>query len=304
MHSTATRLKGVLPAIASPFNQEGKLDEKLFSVQVEYLVEAGVDGFFIAGTTAEGPYLTTDERVRMVEIVRATTVDRMLCCVAVLAASTESVIAGIDSIAHLNPDFVSAVTPLYMSLSQRDIIHHFTAIADHSIAPLILYNIPQNTHSSMTLETILKLSDHPNIAGIKDSSGNFMNFQLGLLTTDSSGFTWIQGDDLLDAAAFLMGARCVVTGLGNAWIEPYVRMYRAAVYGDLAEVILQQRYINNLAQIISQTGGSVIPSIKCAATLQGRFSSRMRIGSMELDDSQKSRVKSVLSQLGLTTVSN
>ncbi len=301
MHSSSKRLRGVLPALITPFDGDGGVDLELFATQVDYLVGEGVDGFFVTGTTSEGAFITMDERVRLVKLVKERTREDLLCCVAVIAPDTSAVLPGFDSVAALAPDFVSAVTPFYLGVSQRDVVHHFVTLADRSPAPLILYDIPQNSHNPLELATVLELVDHPNIAGIKDSSGVFMSFQRGLLATGDRDFTWIQGGDLLDAPALLMGARCIVTGLGNAWIAPYVSMYRSAVDGDAAEVIRAQQRINELFRIIPESGGAGIAAIKSAAALQGRSSPCMRIASMQLGAEQEARVAAVLAELGLDT---
>ena len=299
MYSSSKRLRGILPALITPFDEDGSVDPGLFTTQVDYLVGEGVDGFFVTGTTSEGAFLTNDERVRLVKLVKERTADSLLCCVAVLAPDTSSVLRGFDTVAGLAPDFVSAVTPFYLGVSPRDVVHHFVTLADRSPAPLILYNIPQNSHNALELATVLELADHPNIAGIKDSGGVFMSFQRGLLATGDRDFTWIQGEDLLDAPALLMGARCIVTGLGNAWIEPYVSMYRAATDGDASEVISAQQRINELFRIIPESGGAGLAAIKSAAALQGRSTPRMRIASMQLSAEQEARVAAVLEELGL-----
>lgn len=299
MHSDSNRLRGVIPALITPFTEDGAVDQNLFEKQVDYLRDAGVAGFFVSGTTSEGAYVSSDERDLMVRMVQSRTGGDLLCCVAVIAPDTSSVLRGIDAVAPLKPDFISAVTPFYLGVSQADLSYHFRTIADHCPAPLILYNIPQNTHNRIELPTILELAEHPNVAGIKDSSGDFPTFQRGLLSTGDAQFTWIQGEDLLDAASMLMGARCIVTGLGNAWVEPYVRMYDAAQRGDSAEVIRRQQQINSLARIISVSNGAVIPAIKSAAALQGRAHARMRIASMQVDETCQKKIKSVLQELGI-----
>jgi 4-hydroxy-tetrahydrodipicolinate synthase len=299
MSDVKKKLKGILPAPITPFDADGNVLFDSFEKQIRYLVDAGVHGFFVAGTTAEGALLTSEERCKLFELMRDHTTDDHLRCVVVIRPDTNDVVRGIDDIAALNPDYISAVTPYYLGVSQSEIVGHYTRIADHSPVPMILYNIPQNTHNPMTLATVFELAQHPNIVGIKDSSGDFGQFQRGFLTTDSSDFTWIQGEDLLDAASFLLGAECIVTGMSNAWAEPYVAMYRAATQGDLDAVVSEQRRINELARIIEQTDGRTIQAIKAAASMQGRTTLHMRVPSMDLESAGRDLVASVVQELGL-----
>ena len=299
MSDSRKQLKGVLPAPVTPFDADGKVVFDSFERQIAYLVEAGVHGFFVAGTTAEGALLTSEERCRLFELMRDHTTDDHLRCVVVIRPDTNDVLRGIDDVAGLHPDYISAVTPYYLGVSQAEIIGHYARIADHSPVPIILYNIPQNTHNPIALETVLELSQHPNIVGIKDSSGDFMHYQRGLLATGSSEFTWIQGEDLLDAPSFLLGAQCIVTGLSNAWAEPYVAMYRAATQGDSDGVVAEQRRINELARIIEQTNGRTIQAIKAVASMLGRCTPHMRVPSMDLESAGRDLVASVAQELGL-----
>jgi 4-hydroxy-tetrahydrodipicolinate synthase len=292
-------LEGILPAPITPLDPDGSVRLDLFEKQIEYLGNGGVHGFFVTGTTAEGSMISSEERCSLFQIMKERTTERHLRCVVVVQPDTPAVLRGIDEIAAFEPDYISAVSPFYVSVSQQAIIGHYTQIAEHSPVPVLLYNIPQNTHNPLSLDTILELAEHPNIVGIKDSSGNFVQFQRGILAGQPSDFTWIQGEDLLDAPSLMLGCRCIVTGLGNAWIDPYVAMFQAAVAGSNKGIIAEQQRVNALARIIFQTGGSVIPSIKTAAALQGRATPHMRVASTTLRNADQEIVASVIQELGL-----
>lgn len=292
-------LVGVLPAVITPFDDHGQIEFDLFEKQVRYLRDQGVHGFYIAGTTAEGASVQPEERKQLVEIALETAPDRVICAV-VIAPDTAAVLRGIDSIADTGVDYISAVSPFYFTTSQRDIVYHYEQIAEHSPVPLILYNIPQNTHNPIGFQAAMELSKHPNIVGIKDSAGDFGQFQRGLLAFQSDEFVWIQGEDLLDAPSYLIGGRCVVTGLANIWSEPFVQMFEAARRGDSEGVIGHQRSINSLARIVAETNGKGVPSIKEAVALLGRSTRYMKIRSMELCPEDRKIVASIIGAIGLT----
>jgi 4-hydroxy-tetrahydrodipicolinate synthase len=292
-------LRGVLPAPITPLAADGSIRLDLYEKLITYLIDSGVHGIFAAGTTAEGALLSSDERIALFRIVKGCTTESHLRCVVVVKPDTLSVLREIDDIAAEEPDYISAVTPFYLTATQSDIIGHYVRIADHSPIPILLYNIPQNTHNPMNLETILELGDHPNIFGVKDSSGNFVQFQRGVLGPQPKEFTWIQGEDLLDCPTLQLGVRCIVTGLANAWAEPHVAMFAAAEAGDGEAMIAEQRRINALARIIPAAGGNVIGAIKTAAALQGRSTGHMRIPSMDLSKSHQKAVEEVVRGLGL-----
>jgi len=230
------KLTGIIPAIIIPLGKDGQIDRDSLIKQTDYLSTAGVHGFFINGTTGEGPWLSIEEKKTVYQIVQKTRKKSQFLCAACIRPSTEMVLKEIKIFSDLEPDYIVAVTPYYYHVSQGDILYHFTEIAKESPVPVIVYHIPQVTHNNIELSTILKLANIENIAGVKDSSGNFVNFSRGCLSQVPAHFSWIQGEDYLDAASLNIGADGIVTGLGNVYIEPYIRMYQAALSNDFKNV--------------------------------------------------------------------
>jgi 4-hydroxy-tetrahydrodipicolinate synthase len=292
------RLQGVIPAVAVPLREDGAVDAALIERQAGYLYEAGIQGIFVCGTTGEGAYLATQEKLEVFRAVRRAAPDVVLCA-ACIQPSTSQVIDEMRAFEKESPDFVVAVAPYYLAVDQQTILEHYRLIAATAPAPLILYNIPQNTHNPMALDTILSLAASENVAGIKDSSGDFPAFSQGLLSPLPGPFAWIQGEDRLEAASYLLGARGAVTGLGNVWIEPYVAMYRGFVAGDVLAVRSAQQQVNALHGILEVVGRKALPAIKAACELLGRGSRRMRIPSMTLGQEEVDKVRHVLERLGL-----
>ena len=296
---TKKKLEGVIPALILPVNENGKINFKFLEKQAAYLISAGVDGIFVNGTTGEGAWLTTEEKIQVFKTVKKVTKGNQVLCAACIQPSTEIVINEIKAFEKLEPDYIVAVTPYYYSISQNVIIEHFKKIAQYSSIPLIVYNIPQCTHNKIELSTILKLAQEENITGVKDSSGDFISFARGVYTSVPKSFSWIQGEDYLDGPAFNCGANGIVTGLGNVWIEPYIKMYQAAKARNNSRVNEIQKEINNLYELIQVTGGKVIPAIKAAVTLLGRSTKWMKMLSLTLGDEDIEKVKRVIIKLGL-----
>jgi 4-hydroxy-tetrahydrodipicolinate synthase len=293
------RLEGVIPALILPFEEKGKINFNFLEKQVNYLSSAGVHGLFINGTTGEGAWLTMEEKVQVFKSVKDINKGKVFLCAACLQPTTELVISEIKIYEKYEPDYIVALTPYYYSVSQDIIIEHFKKIAHYSSVPLILYNIPQCTHNKIELSTILKLAKEENIAGVKDSSGDFISFTRGMYTPVPESFSWIQGEDYLDGPSFNCGADGIVTGLGNLFIDPYVRMYEQAKKGNYQKVNEMQKKINKLYEIIQVTGGKVIPAIKGGTALLGRSSRWMKIISMSLDDKEIRKVEKILINLSL-----
>ena len=297
--TTKKRLEGVIPALILPVNKEGKINFKLLEKQTTYLISEGINGIFINGTTGEGAWLTMEEKVQVFKSVKEINKGKVFLCAACLQPTTEMVISEIKIYEKYEPDYIVAVTPYYYSVSQDIIIEHFKKIANFSSVPLILYNIPQCTHNKIELSTILKLAKEENIAGIKDSSGDFISFTRGMYAPVTESFSWIQGEDYLDGPSFNCGADGIVTGLGNVFIEPYIQMYEEAKKGNATKVNEIQMKINKLYEIIQVSGGKVIPAIKVGTALLGRSSKWMKTISMSLNNNEVKKIEKILIDLYL-----
>jgi len=292
-------LNGVIPALVAPINDAGSIDFAILEKQVKYLVSHGAHGIFVNGSTGEGPLLSISEKVDLLRVARAAAGSEVFLVAACLAPSTEHVLREVDAMAAVGPDFVAAVTPYYYAPTQHIIIKHFRSIAAESPVPLVLYDIPSNTHSKIALDAIVELSHEKNIAGIKDSSGDAVSFARGLIHPDiPESFSWIQGDDYLDAFSMLSGASGIVTGLGNVRLDPYVALYGAAVAGNRNAALAAQREINSLAQIFECVGHRIIPAIKAAVAFDGRCLPRMKMEHHTLSAEDIETVLAVLNGLG------
>ena len=289
---------GVIPALLTPFDTDGEIHDDLLRRQISYFSNAGVHGLFACGTTAEGAYLSTRERRTVLEAVKTGLRSGQVACLAVLEPSTRQVLNELAALADLEPDFVSVPTPFYYPMSQAALRDHYTRIADASKSPVIIYNIPQNTHNVIDVETIIALGSHENIVGVKDSSGNFMAYYRGLLESGEQ-LAWLQGEDRVDAAAFAVGAPGLVTGLGNVTIAPYLSMYRAAQAGDRDAMNAEQRRINSIAGIIGDIGGDVIAAIKAGTAVLGRSTPTMRMAATTASDEGIDAVRRRLEDLGV-----
>lgn len=299
MKQRTRRLEGIIPALITPLAENGSIDFRLLEKHVAYLSEAGVHGFFVNGSTGEGPYLTTQEKIDIFTLVKDVSAGKQFLCAACLQASTSLVLEEIRTIEALEPDFIVAVTPYYYAVSQQTIVEHYQTLADHTEFPVILYNLPQCTHNKMGYETILELALSGQFAGLKDSSGDFSTFSRAIYDGPSSDFSWIQGDDLLDGQSLFVGADGIVTGLGNVWIEPYIRLYQAKEQQHFAQLNEIQKEINALYGIIHAVGGKVIPAIQAGTMLLGRSQKWMKVVSMTLPEDEVLKVKHTLEHLGL-----
>ena len=294
------KLAGVIPALITPVQENGDIDFHLLEKQVAYLSEAGVHGFFVNGSSAEGPYFTTREKLEVFKAVQEVTQGKQFLCAACLQPSTSLTIEEIHAFEVLEPDFVVAVTPYYFSVPQDVLIAHYTKISRETDIPIIVYNIPQCTHNPIAFETLLALVRSQKFAGIKDSSGDFVTFSRAIYRDDlPAEFAWIQGDDLLDGPSLFVGADGIVTGLGNIWIDPYLKLYAAKEEKNFTQLNEYQKKIDTWYGIIQAVGGKINPAIKAAAALLGRSQQWMKQVELTLNEHEIAQVKEVLIKLKL-----
>ena len=284
-YGSKCKLHGVIPAIVTPMNENGSINYKFLEKQTDYLVNAGVNGLFICGGTGEGAYLTSQEKMDVFNTIRSVAGHKVFLCLAMINSNTPATLKEMKFMESCDPDYIVSTTPYYHGANQADILYHYKAVAAAATAPVIVYNIPSATHNPIDLDTVLELSGVDNIAGVKDSSGNFIQFTRGLFGARSDKFAWIQGEDYLCAAALLAGGDGMVAGLSNAKVEPYVAMYRAYEDGDLEKVKACQTKINALYRII-HTCNSGNAAIKAVTELDGRGTRWMRQKSFTLNDDQ------------------
>lgn len=293
------KLEGVIPALILPFHENGRIHFKFLEKQIRYLISEGVNGLFVNGTTGEGAWLTLKEKEEVMKCVKEVNMDEVFLCAACLQPATEMVIREVKIYEKYEPDYLVTVTPYYYTVSQDITLQHFKTIARASSIPLIIYNIPQCTHNNISLDTILKLAEDKNIAGVKDSSGDFIGFSRGINICSIEDFSWIQGEDYLDGVSLNCEADGIVTGLGNVFVKPYVKMYKEAKKGNYRKVNEMQEKINQLYEIIQITGGKVIPAIKMGASFMERSSKWMKMNAFTLNGIDENKVKKIMIEINL-----
>ena len=288
------KLRGIIPAIVTPYREDGAIDFDALERQAAYLCDAGVHGLFVSGGTGEGAYLTTAEKVEVLRRVRDVSGGRQFLCAAAIKPSTKAVLEEMNVLEAGEPDYLVAVTPFYHTMTQRDVFEHYRIIAEAASAPVIIYNIPPRTHNPVKLDTIYELAHVDNIAGIKDSSGDFLTFGRGVGSgLTPPGFSWIQGEDYLCAATLLATGDGIVSGLSNARIRPYLDMFDAYEREDWGRVRLCQRRIDRLYEIIHCCSDGNA-AIKAATELAGRGTRWMRQHSQTVSAEQLASVTAIL----------
>jgi len=287
--------KGSIVALITPFSG-GKVEEKAFQSFIEWQIEEGTDGLVPCGTTGESPTLNHDEHMRVTE----------LCIEA--AAGKVPVIAGAgsnstDEAVHLSvhareagADAILVVTPYYNKPTQDGLYRHYKAIHDAADLPIIIYNIPGRSVVDMTVQTMARLAELPNIVGVKDATSDLAR---PLLTRQAIGPDFIQlsGEDATAIPFLAVGGAGCISVTANIAPRLCAEQHRAWREGDLAKVMeLQDRLLPIHSAMFTETSPG---PVKYAAELMGKCSSEMRPPMYEISDASKAQVKDALTKAGL-----
>ncbi|QIZ10811.1 4-hydroxy-tetrahydrodipicolinate synthase [Priestia megaterium] len=200
----------VLTAMVTPFDQNGEVDFNATRILVDYLIENGTDGIVVAGTTGESPTLTTEEKVALFKLVVDAVNGRVPVIAGTGSNNTRASISLTKLAEETGVDGIMLVAPYYNKPSQEGMYQHFKAIAESTPLPIMLYNIPGRSVVNLSVETLVRLSQIPNIVALKEASGN-LDAMADIISQAPSDFTLYSGDDGLALPVLAIGGAGVVS---------------------------------------------------------------------------------------------
>lgn len=232
------KFSGLIPPMVTPLDERRRLDVSGVKKMVRHLLDGGVDGIFLLGTTGEGPHLSYAIRASLVKETCRLVRGRVPVLVGITETDFEDALAFASVCKKHGAAAVVAAPPYYFKLTQDECISWFTAMADRSPLPVVVYDMPTHTDTTIEPATIARLAGHPNIVAMKDSSSVialFNKFRVAL-SPFAKRFSLFMGPDEAMGEAVLLGADGGVCTGANLWPRTFKRMYDAAVRGDIAEV--------------------------------------------------------------------
>ena len=240
---------------------------------VEHILAGGVHGLFLLGTTGEAPDLSYETRRELVERVCRQVAGR----VPVLVGITDTVFGESVGMAEFakacGAMALVAAPPYYFAAGQPELIDYYTKLADAVPLPLYLYNMPSQVKVMIEVKTVVELAKHPNIVGLKDSSGNIGYFNAcRYALREREDFAILMGPEEALGEAVLRGASGGVAGGANIFPKTFVDIYNAAVAKDVDRVRELQERIMRVSSLIYGIGhhnSSFVKGVKCALSLMG-----------------------------------
>lgn len=221
-------LKGSIVALVTPFYADGSVNFDKLGELLEFHVKNDTAGIVILGTTGEASTLTFAEEEEIVKYSVAKLKKRVPLIVGSGSNETEKAVQMSKKYSELGADYVLVITPYYNKTNESGLIKHFTAVADASLCPVIMYNVPSRTGMNMSLHAIEVLSKHPNICGIKEASGN-ISYSTSVAKYISDDFAMYSGNDDIIVPMMALGSSGVISVLANIAPRQTAEMVRLCI---------------------------------------------------------------------------
>ena len=287
--------RGSCTAIITPFDAHG-VDYERLKKNLAFQYENGTAAVVVCGTTGENATLTHEEHDELVRVTMRECVGKMKVIVGIGSNNTLSALRAAESAKSAGADAVLMVTPYYNKSTQKGLTEHFCYVADRVEIPLILYNVPSRTGIGLTAETCKTLSQHPNIVGIKEASGDIALAGRIRSACGDDLFIW-SGNDDCTVPLMALGALGVISVASNIAPGVVAKLCSLCLEGAFSEAAeLYAKYTPLMAALFLET--NPIP-VKAAMQIMGIDSGILRLPLVEISQENRSRLLSTMRDAGI-----
>lgn len=291
-----TIFTGMATAIVTPMHTDGSIDYEALGRFVEFQIGSGINGLVVMGTTGENATIEPEDQKKVI----AYTVEKVAGRVPVIAGTgtnnTEHVLHNTRNACQVGADAVLVVTPYYNKATQNGLVTHFTAVADESTLPVILYNVPGRTGCNLLPKTVAKLSKHPNIAAIKEATGSLAQM-IEIMHLCGDKIDVYSGEDGLTVPMMAMGAKGTISVLSNVAPRQSVAMTDACLRGDYAAAAKMQC---DLLPLINALFSEVNPiPAKAATAAMGFGADALRLPLTSMEEQNRAVLFAEMRKLGI-----
>lgn len=290
------KLNGIFTALTTPFDETGALAIDRFRENIARYNRVPLSGYLAVGSTGESVFLTRKEIEQTFAALREAAVPGRTLLAGTGAESAAETISRNAVAADLGYDYALVITPQFYksSLTPEALLEYYHRVADASKLPILLYSIPQNTGIALEAELVARLAEHPNIAGIKESSGHVQ--RVGeIIAAVPAGFQVVVGSADTLYASLLLGAVGGILALADVLPELCIEMYRAALAGPSSNARELNRSILPASKKIVRGPG--IAGVKYGMDYRGYYGGPVRSPLLPLNDAQKRNVEAVIDSL-------
>ncbi|NDP19665.1 MAG: 4-hydroxy-tetrahydrodipicolinate synthase [Paludibacter sp.] len=294
---TNNKLTGMGVALITPFKNDESIDFDALARIVELQIKSGTDYLVVCGTTAETPTLTEQEKEDVTRFVIQSAAGRLPIVLGVGGNNTKAVVEKLTTYDFSGIDAILSVTPYYNKPSQEGLYQHYTAIANASPLPVILYNVPGRTGVNMLASTTLRLAkEYKNICAIKEASGNFTQID-DIIKNKPDEFMVISGDDGITFPLITLGAVGVISVIGNAFPKEFSRMVRLALQGDYASSRQIHHHFTELIELLFVEGNPA--GVKSMLAVMGFIENQLRLPLVPNTIKTYEKIRVVLNELNI-----
>ena len=291
-----TIFTGMATAIVTPMHTDGSIDYEALDRFVEFQIDSGINGLVVMGTTGENATIEPEDQKKVI----AYTVEKVAGRVPVIAGTgtnnTEHVLHNTRSACQVGADAILVVTPYYNKATQNGLVTHFTAVADESTLPVILYNVPGRTGCNLLPKTVAKLAEHPNIAAIKEATGSLAQM-IEIMHLCGDKIDVYSGEDGLTVPMMAMGAKGTISVLSNVAPRQSVAMTDACLRGDYAAAAKMQC---DLLPLINALFSEVNPiPAKAATAAMGFGADALRLPLTSMEEQNRAVLFAEMRKLGI-----
>lgn len=287
--------KGSCTAIVTPFT-DGGIDYEQLKKNIDFQYENGTSAIVVCGTTGENATVNRNEYEELVRYAIRAVAGRMKVIVGVGSNNTETALKNAENARFAGADAILMVTPYYNKSTQKGLIEHFTHVADRVDIPMILYNVPSRTGIGIEAATYKTLSQHPNIVGVKEASGNLSLVGETISRCGDDLFIW-SGNDDNTVPMMALGALGVISVASNIVPGVMAKLCQLCLDGSFADAAaLYAKYVKLFSALFIET--NPIP-VKTALKLLGRDSGILRLPLTTMSDEHFSYLRNVMTEAGL-----
>jgi len=282
--------------MVSPMNTDGSLDLDGAQQLAAHLVDNGHDGLVVNGTTGESPTTSDAEKIDLVRAVVEAVGHRAHIIAGAGSNNTAHSVESARAAEKAGAQGLLIVTPYYNKPPQEGVLAHFTAVADATDLPVMVYDIPGRTGTPIHTQTLLRMAAHPRIVAVKDAKGDLFAASEVMSQTD---LQWYSGDDVLNLAHLTQGAVGIVSVVGHVAGKQYAEMVAAIAKGNLARAIeIHRQLIPAVNAVMNITQGAI--TVKAALRDRGVIASdAVRLPLISATTDLLAQVREGLSQSGL-----
>ena len=290
-----TLLTGCGTALATPFTSRGAIDERALRGFVDWQIDEGIDFLVPCGSTGEAATMSPQEHYRVVEITVEQARGRVPIVAGAGSNDTAKAIETSRLMKEAGATHLLHVSPMYNKPPQRGIVEHFTAIAESTTLPIVVYNVPGRTGSNIEAATTLALAKHPRIVSVKEASGSLAQIT-ECIVGRPKGFTVLSGDDELTLPILALGGDGLISVVSNVVPKLMTSLVRLAREGDLADAReLHMRLLPWMRAAFIES--NPIP-VKAALAMMGKMENTVRLPLVQLAAGKSDAVRSALTVAG------